>query len=60
MKLRARNVKTLLAVAHYNRLLKNPLKDEPVMLARHIQQEIKKVHEGLEMVGLLGGLAHFE
>ena len=41
-------------------LLKNPLKDEPVMLAGHIQQEIKRVHEGLEMVGLLEGLAHFE
>jgi len=25
------------------------------MLARHIQQEIKRVHEGLEMVGLLEG-----
>jgi hypothetical protein len=40
--------------------LKNFFKDEPVMLARHIQQEIKKVHEGLEIVGLLEGLAHFE
>ncbi len=30
------------------------------MLTRHIQQEIKKVHVGLEMVRLLEGLAHFE
>lgn len=44
----------------YHSLLKNSFKDEPVMLARHIQQEIKKVHAGLEMVGLLEGLAHFE
>ncbi len=47
-------------VGHRFSLLKNPLKDEPVMLAWHIQQEIKKVHEGLEIVGLLEGLAHFE
>ncbi len=47
-------------VEYHTSLLKNPLKDEPIMLAGHIQQEIKKVHEGLEIVGLLEGLAHFE
>jgi hypothetical protein len=40
--------------------LESSFKDEPVMLARHIQQEIKQVLDGLEVVGLLEGLAHFE
>jgi len=34
--------------------------DELVMIAKHIQQEVKKVHQGLEIVGLMEALAHFE
>jgi hypothetical protein len=31
-----------------------------VMVAKHIQQGVKKVHQGLEIVGLMEALAHFE
>jgi hypothetical protein len=41
-------------------LLKISFKEKPIMFTRHMQQEIKKVHEGLEIVGLLEGLVHFK